>query len=123
GFTGEFPLMSGLYGADGSVLIKDDFSGSTIDSQQWNIFDSGASHLQLFSGYLNVLGGSANGSFDVHLDSATVLPLESILRLTHGQWDFVSTGTQAVAGIIGGLWTQTPNSSMTGCAYALNVAK
>lgn len=122
GETAQFPLMAGLFGASSAVLINDDFSGSTIDTSQWTLFDPGAAHLQLSGGYLNVLGGnSINGSnpLDVHLDSATVIPLEGVLRLTHGQFQFIEADQPG--GVIGGLWTSVPNSAYSGCVYGLLV--
>lgn len=122
GFTAQFPLLSGLYGQDGSLLVSDDFSGSTLSTSNWNIFDSLGNTFQLFGGYLNVLGGPADDSLSVHLDTVQVLPLEAGLRMTHGQWDFVSAGSRPTSGIIGGLWSQAVNPLLTGCITGIKVA-
>jgi hypothetical protein len=122
GFTAAWPLLSGVFGADSTKIISEDFGGQ-IDTTVWDVFDNANNWLQPINGYLNVLGGSVNGSFDIYISSAKVLPMEGQLRLTHGQYDFLASGGNNVNGVVGGLWTQAPNSSYTGCLYGIQVLK
>lgn len=122
GFTAAWPLLSGVFGADSSKIISEDFGGK-INQSVWAVFDNANNWLQPINGYLNVLGGSANSSFDIYLQSAKVLPMEGQLRLTHGQFDFIASGGNNVNGVVGGLWTQAPNSAYTGCLYGIQVLK
>lgn len=124
GFTAAFPLLSGIYGVDNSVLLDEDFGGSQINSATWSVFDTVNQWLKATSGYLNVTGGSADNSYDVYLKSNRLIPLEGNLRLTHGQFDFVPSGANStVHGVVGGLWTGNPNSSLTGCIYGIRVER
>ncbi len=123
GFSAQFPLLSGIFGVDSTVLLDEDFGGSQINGQSWNIFDTASVWLKALSGYLNVLGGSNNGSWDVYLQTARLVPLEGQLRLTHGQFDFVDAASVGTNGMVAGLWTQAPNSAYTGCVYGIEVSK
>lgn len=123
GFTGSFPLFTGVYGADKYILLNETFQGSSISTQNWTIFDNGNNWLQLYNGYLNILGGSNNNSYDISLQSLYPVLLEGTTRITHGEWDFIpQVLTNTVTGIIAGLWTLAPNSSYTGCLYGLQTA-
>jgi hypothetical protein len=124
GFTGSFGLAASAYGICKSVILDDDFSSSTFDTAKWVEFDTVANFIQLNGGFCNFLGGSANSSFDVHLDSAQLIPLSGAVRLTHGDYDFVpQTSDNLVCGVVGGVWTQEPNASYTGCVYGIRVNK
>lgn len=105
GLTGTFPLAKSVFGVDTSVYIDESFSGNTIDSSKW--VTGGGSPFTVDSGYLNCAGGG-------YITSIMSIPLEGTLRLTHGEFDFIS-GTA----LIGGLWTETPNSGRSGCVYGL----
>jgi hypothetical protein len=115
GATAQFPLVSSVFGLDSTLLLTDDFSSSTIDTSKWTIYDTSAQYLQPFGGTLNVLGGSANGSLDVYLQSQSLVPLEGNLRCTHGEWDFIS----ACDGVLGGLWTGQTSGSMAGLVFGI----
>lgn len=119
GATAAFPLVNSVYGVDSTVLLDDDFSDSTIDNTKWTLVDSANTFLQPLNGFLNVLGGSDDGAFDVYLQSQMLIPLEGNLRLTHGEYDFV----QASDGIIASLWTQDCSSDLTRCLYGLRLLK
>jgi hypothetical protein len=123
GLTGAFPLLSGIFGVDSSILLDEPFSGSSLNTDTWGIFDTPVNFLQVSQGYLNCLGGSANNSFDVFLQSQKVMPLEGQLRLTHGEYDFVNSASVGVNGVVCGLWTQAPNSAYTGCLFGIRVNK
>lgn len=114
GLDAKFSLASGVFGADSSVLLDELFPNSSVDSSKWDVYDTASLWLQVGNGYLNVQGGSGNASFDVRLQSKSLIPLDGKLRLTHGDWRLTSG-----AGYICGLWTQTPNSFNTGCVYSL----
>lgn len=115
GAAAQFRLVNSVFGVDSTVLLDEDFGGSSIDSSKWTIYDLPADYLQVSQGYLNVLGGPNDNSYSVHLDSANLIGLEGNMRLTHGQYDFV----QGSDGVICGLWTQAPNSSFIGCLYGI----
>lgn len=119
GFTARLPLISSVYGADSSILLDDDFGASNIDTSKWSVFDTVNNWLRVFNGYLNAIGGNNDGLYTTYLTSANLLPMEGALRLTHGEYDFVS----ASRGIICGLWTNAPNSTYTGCLYAVACSK
>jgi hypothetical protein len=121
GLTGSYPLASAIFGVDSSVFLDDDFSASTIDTTKWNYFDTSNTFLQVSNGYLNCLGGNNNNAFDVMLQSVALIPLEGNLSMTHGEWDFLNNASRGVNGVIGGMWTQTPNSALTGCFSGLRV--
>lgn len=123
GITNAFPMMSSAFGVNSALLIDDTFSDGGINSQNWTVFDPTSTKLLVSNGYLNCLGGSANSSYDVSLQSLSVLALEANLRMTHGQWDFIDSASAGVNGIICGLWTQAPNSSLTGCIFGIRVNK
>jgi hypothetical protein len=117
-FTARFPMLSSIYGIDRSILLDDAF-GSAIDTAKWAEFDTVNDFIQVANGYINALGGTNNGVYGVYLQSANLLPLEGTMRLTHGEYDFVS----ASSGVIAGLWTTTPSSAYTGCIYAIECSK
>lgn len=114
GFDAAFNLTTGVYGIDTSVLIDEQFSGSSI-SNLWTIHDA-SNFLQLSNGYLNSLGGTSSGSYATNIQSVNPLPMDGRMRFTHGEFDFISGN-----GIIASCWTQAPNSSYTGCLYGLSV--
>lgn len=117
GITAHFPLVSSVFGVDSTLLLDDDFSSTTFDETKWAVFDEPANFLQLFNGYVNVLGGAGDNSYDVHLDSQNQIPLEGMLRITHGEYDFVS----ASDGVICGLWTGDVSNDFTQCFYGLRI--
>jgi hypothetical protein len=119
GFTALYPLLSSVYGVDSSLLLDDDFGGSQIDPDKWTVYDTVNNWLQVSNGYLNALGGNNDGSYGVYIQSANLIPLEGQLRLTHGEFDFIS----ASSGVIASLWSGTPNSSYTGCYFGIECAK
>ncbi len=117
GLDGAFPLLTSVFGADTSVLLDEPFSGAAVDASKWNVYDTPSNFLQIANGYLNVLGGTGTGAFGVRIASASPIPLDGRLRLTHGDWDILAGN-----GLIAGLWTATPSNALTGCVYALKVA-
>lgn len=124
GFTGEYALSSNVFGVESALLLDDSFGGGTFDTSKWTVYDQPTNYIQLFNGYVNVVGGLADNSYAVHLDSANLLTLGGSWRIAHGEYDFVpQTTDNVVCGVIGGLWTQAPNSSFTGCVYGLKVTK
>lgn len=121
GVTGSFPLTSSVFGVESTLFLDDDFGGSSIDtSQKWTLYDTASNYFQVVNGFLNVLGGTGDMS-QVHLDSISLIPLQANLRLTHGDYDFVNSASRGVNGIIGGLWTQAPNTAFTGCVFGMRV--
>lgn len=117
GVTGIFSLSSSAWGADSATLLQDNFTGSTINDQNWTVYDATSQVLIPYNGTINVYGGSNNGSLDVYLQSANLIPLEGSLRITHGEYDFVSNS----GGVIGGLWTGNTQSNMADCLYGIYV--
>lgn len=111
GLQGTFPLATSVFGVDTSVLIQDDMTGDALDSSIWDSNDTGSPTQIVSGGYLNIEGGSA------YVQSLYPIPLEGNLRLTHGEWDFLSG-----SGIIGALYKQTPTSGATGCVYGLDIS-
>jgi hypothetical protein len=117
GLEAAFPLTAGVWGADTALLLQDQFTGTLIDETIWKVFpDNTQGFLSIFDNYLQCTGG--NGSPDVWLQSVSAIPMDGRLRLTHGEWDFVTGGS----GVLGGLWTQAPNGSYTGCLYGLQMS-
>jgi hypothetical protein len=128
GLTGQFPLMASPYGVDRTVLINEDFTGGTLDGSIWNEVDTAADFLQLSNGYLNALGGLVNNSYGIYLQTQQLLPLEGNIRFTHGEFDFVNSGTvSTVQGIIGGVWTGNPartsDTVFPGCVFGIRVLR
>lgn len=123
GYTGKFPLISDIYGTDKTLLLDDDFSGSTISTQNWNVFDTAGLFIIPNNGFLNALGGTGDGLYDCYIKSANLLPLEGMLRLTHGEFDFVADSD----GVVGGLWETNPSQDtshpLAGCLYGLKCTK
>lgn len=117
GLDASFDLMASVFGADTSVILTDSFTSAQIDSATWDVYDSGGTHLTVFNGYLNIIGGTGTLE-DVRVQSKNPIPLEANIRFTHGEWDFVS-GTGE--GIIGSVWTQEPSNTISaGCLYGLH---
>lgn len=115
GLDSAFDLAASVFGADNSVFIKEDFSSNAIDTETWVVQDVPGSDFTVTNSYLNILGGSGDIS-EVYLASKNLIPLEANLRLTHGEWDFISG-----EGIFASLWTQTPNDAYTGLVYGLSM--
>lgn len=110
GLQGTFPLASNVYGVEKSVLLEESFSGNSISSTLWETNDNGST-LVVDNGYLNIIGGSS------YLASQNAIPLEGNIRLTHGEWDFLSG-----SGVICALYRATPTSGVGNCVYGLNVS-
>lgn len=113
GLDASFPLVSSVFGADSAVLLDETFSGS-INTAVWTVHDQPQGYLAVSNGYLNCLGGVG---YNVSVQTTSPIPMEGRLRITHGEWDFLNGND----GLLGGLWTQTPNGSYTGCLYGLKV--
>lgn len=120
GLSARFPLIASVFGTDRAVFLDEDFSASQIDQTKWTVYDQIANYLQVDSGYLNCLGGVNDGAYEVHIDSAQLIPLEGTLRFTHGEWDILSH-TSGRKGVIAGLWTGAPAYDRTGCVYGIEV--
>lgn len=127
GFTAKFPLMSNVFGVDGAVLLDDDFSGNQIDTAKWTPYDTANTWLQMSNGFLNVLGGNANNTLDVHLDSANVMALAGNLSATHGDYDFVNNASAGMNGVVASFWSAAPsmtdNQTFPNCVYGIRVQK
>jgi hypothetical protein len=124
GSNALFPLMNSAFGVESALLLDDDFSSGQIDSSKWTVYDSPSNFMQVSNGYLNILGGDQNGTFDVHLDSANLIPVAGNIKITHGDFEFIDAGQpNGVLGVVGALWTQEPNPSLTGCVYGIKVTK
>ena len=121
GFTGSFPLISDVFGIDRFTLIQEDFAGSSVNNNAWNLNDPTGSNILLVNGYLNCVGGSGSSSYSTNLQSVFPIPLEGNIRFTHGEWDFLEpSATSTTFGVICGIWTNTtPTSSFSGCLYGL----
>lgn len=121
GYTGKMPLVSSVFGSDRNTLLSDNFGGSSIDQNNWTVVDTANDYIQVYNGYLNTLGGTNTGAFDTYLQSANLIPLEGHLRLTHGEFDFVS----ASDGVIGGIWTAVPGAlnPLSTCLFGIRCTK
>lgn len=117
GITAKFPLISGVYGADSSTLLDDDFSGSTINNQKWTVYDDANTYIQPVNGFVNCLGGPNDGSHSVFLQSSNLIPLEGSLRLTHGEFDFIQPST----GFIGCLFSGPVTANVANMVYGIEV--
>jgi len=117
GLTNAFPMASSVYGVDSALLLDDIFSGAAVDSNIWTEVDSVNNVIRVDNGYLNIIGNAAD-AYGVYLQSKALIPLQGNLRLTHGEFDFV---TDSGSGIIASLWTSTPSSSMAGCVFGIQV--
>jgi len=124
GFDGEYSLSSSVFGVESVILLDDDFSNSSFDTAKWVVYDQPSPYMLISNGFMNVIGGMADGSYGVHLDSASLIQLGGAMRIAHCEFDFVPQNSDnAVMGVICGLWTQAPNSSYTGCVYGIEVSK
>jgi hypothetical protein len=125
--TGSFPMLSSAFGTDNTVLLDEDFSGASIDTGKWAETDTANDYIKVFSGYLNVVGGTNTQNYaNVLLTAQNLINLSGPLRITHGEFDFVNTGTVSIVqGIIGGLWTQAPSrtddSTFPNCVFGIRV--
>jgi hypothetical protein len=111
GFTSRFVLAAPVYGAESSLLLADDFTGSSIDAQHWQEIDSSA-HIQIFQGRLNVTGGTG-ALGETALLAQQAIELAGELELLHGEFEFTSPST----GILGGLYSATslvPDNCLAG---------
>lgn len=97
GFTSRFALSAPVFGAVSARLLADDFASASLDAARWQESDPG-NHIQLFSGSLNVTGGSGLGQTSVV--ARTAIELAGELELIHGEFNF----TAASSGILGGLY-------------------
>lgn len=121
GVDSIFNLSAGVFGSDNSVFIDETFGGSSI-SDIWTVFDVPSNFLQVSQGYLNSLGGSGTGAYDVYLISNSSIPMDGRIRFTHGEWDFVPTTGSCGSAIIAGCWTAAaPSAGFTGLLYGLKV--
>lgn len=130
GFDGQESLVQNVFGVESTVLLDDDFSSTGFDISKWTLWDDPQTYLNIFNGYLNVIGGPGTGNF-VHLDSASLVPLGGNLRITHGDFDFVpQAGSNVVCGLVGGLYVNPPADTTTalvtaghytGCVYGIAV--
>jgi hypothetical protein len=127
GLTPKYDLASSAFGVESAVLLDDAFQGSQIDSSKWTVFDSVNNYIQVSNGYLNIVGGNNNNYYDIHLDSASLVPIGGNLRVTHGDYDFLNSGAADVAGIVAGLWTAAPGRTddltFPNCIYGIRVEK
>ncbi len=103
GLDSLFPLAESVYGADKTVYIDENFEGAAI-SQSWEVFDNSPAKFAVSNGYLNITGGSLVTA--INLRSKNPIPLDGFLRLTHGEWHFISGNA-----VIGGLWSTTPSAT------------
>lgn len=111
GLEGSFPLAASVFGVDTCLLLQDNMTGTSLNSTVWTSNDTSNS-LTVANGYLNI--GYPNSGPGVYLQSAQPIPLEGNIRLTHGEWDFLSG-----SGIICALYKQTPSSGAVNCVYGL----
>lgn len=132
GFTGQFNLASTIYGGTSTLLLDEEFSSGSISTQTWDVYDANNKCLSVSGGYLNCTGGAGTGnstsSLSVHLDTANTLQLVDSMRLTHGNWDILDTGTATtLQGVICGMWTapvtMTDVATFPGCAHGLRVIR
>lgn len=123
GMTGTYPLKAPVFGADTSVLITETFGSDTIDTTIWESFGLTGFELVTSNGYLNCTGGGIG-----YIWGLIPIALEGNIRLTHGEWDFVSEtfdpSTQLSVGngtgYIGGLWVNSePEVTGAGLIYGL----
>lgn len=101
GYTGSFQLAFIPYGLIENSLLKDDFTGNSIDTSIWLEEDNSSNYIQAFDGSLNIVGGVDDGS--VFLRSIKGTELSGILQTRDGELQLPpdASGT----GIIGGLYT------------------
>ncbi len=99
GFTSRFTLAAPVYGAESSLLLADDFTGLSMDTNRWQELDP-ASHIQLFQGRLNITGGTGVYG-ETALLAQQAIELAGELELLHGEVEFTAAST----GILGGLYS------------------
>lgn len=120
GFQGAFPLLSEVYGAVQSTLLDETFSSGSIDLTKWVVVDPSSLYFSLSNGYLNVVGGTNTAAWDRYIRTLNPINLAGNIRLTNGEYDFVS----ASSGMIASLWTvPVPAPSLIGCIYGLKLSK
>lgn len=117
GLTNDYPLLSSIFGVDSALLFDDIFTGTDVDPNKYTVVDSINNVIRVSNGYLQIIGNAAD-NFGVYLFTTALMPLQGHLRMTHGEFDFVNFTNN---GVIASLWTQTPNSGLTGCVYGLRV--
>lgn len=127
GFEGAFPLMGSPFGTDSAVLLDEQFQNSSIDETKWNVYDVPQTLLKPDSGFLNVLGGLGISDLGVYITSASLIPVEGSLRITHGEYDFVNNASEGINGTVCGLWAGAPamdgSGNYPGCIYGIEVKK
>ncbi|MDE2098291.1 MAG: hypothetical protein KGL39_13645 [Patescibacteria group bacterium] len=101
GFNTVFPLAFEMYRGDVNLLLQEDWSAATINTQNWVVVDPQQDFVP-YQGSLNVLGGIGVGSS--YIVGNNGLELGGTLFLQVG--DFTITGPSS--GIVGGLNTATP---------------
>jgi hypothetical protein len=116
GATAEFPLISTVFGVDSAVLLDEQFSGASIDTAKWSIYDPTGQTIIPSNGYLNAIGGGGDAD-PTYIQSANLIPLEGTLRITHGEFDFVNFSL----GAIGALWTGNPGPDVSKIFYGIQL--
>lgn len=98
GVTGNFPLRHVPFRGATSVLLKEDWSGTSFSPGLWTVNDSqGAFNL---AGQLNVIGGPNVGVYGLdYILGTNGIELAGALHLQHGEFVFLDSSKAIVGGI------------------------
>jgi hypothetical protein len=109
GYQPFFQLAFLPFGTTENSLLKDDFTGDSIDSNLWTEVDLPSDYIKPFEGSLNILGGpGVIGTGNVFLRSRRGLELSGLITTRDGELAFPPGATGQ--GIIGGMYTSSADT-------------
>jgi hypothetical protein len=108
GFTGNFPLRHKVFNGASTLLLNDDWTETSFDTQQWYVADP-AGQFNLGNGALNLVSSFGFPLGFSYLQLNNGLELAGGLDVEHGEFGW----NDASHGIVGGVYT---DDSMTASA-------
>lgn len=111
GFTGNFPLNHAAFEGGTSVVLQEDWTGSSF-SQTWKVFDPGLNFS--LDGALNVIGGLGLGQS--YIECLNGVELGGALFLQHGEIEW----NDICSGIVGGVYSSSV-FSQANCVAGFNI--
>lgn len=101
GFTGNFPLRHKVFRGSSTLLVSDDWTESSYNTQQWYVNDPG-DQFNIGAGALNLVSSFALPLGQAYIQYNNGLELAGGIDLEHGEFGF----NDYSVGIIGGLYTE-----------------
>lgn len=84
GFTTSFPLLHQVYQGSSTVLLQDDWTGNSLNTQNWFVQDPG-DQFDYSVGALNVVSGFAMGLGTAYIAANNGIELAGGIDLEHGE--------------------------------------